>query len=193
MAAFTKKAILESFEKLVLTKPFDKITVKEIIDDCEIARNTFYYHFCDIYDVLEAWLEQKEQIFLKKMLAEPLEDSLNREILKYFGAFMGKNSSLYQVYKNVQLPEVKQYFRKSVENICRSMIDHIYGHIPASEEDKVMICNFYSYALEGVLTNWMDSGMNPPLDQLVNRIEALIGEDPIAMSLMRSAELNHNK
>ena len=52
MAQFTKRAIVESFLKLLNQKPLDKITVKEIVDDCGINRNTFYYHFEDIRALL---------------------------------------------------------------------------------------------------------------------------------------------
>ena len=48
MPAFTKKAIADSFLKLLREKPLDKITIKDIVEDCGINRNTFYYHFEDI-------------------------------------------------------------------------------------------------------------------------------------------------
>ncbi|MBP3322349.1 MAG: TetR family transcriptional regulator [Clostridia bacterium] len=53
MAAFTKKAIVESFLHLLGKKPIDKITVRDVVDHCGINRNTFYYYFQDIYAVLE--------------------------------------------------------------------------------------------------------------------------------------------
>ena len=40
MAQFTKKAIVEAFLKLLNEKPLDKITVKEIVDNCGINPNT---------------------------------------------------------------------------------------------------------------------------------------------------------
>lgn len=53
MASFTKKAIVASFLKLCARKSPDKITVRDIVDDCEINRNTFYYYFQDIYALVE--------------------------------------------------------------------------------------------------------------------------------------------
>ena len=53
MSSFTKKAIMESFLRLVGKKTLDKITVRDIVDECGINRNTFYYHFQDMYAVLE--------------------------------------------------------------------------------------------------------------------------------------------
>lgn len=43
MAQFTKQAIINSFLKLLEETPLDKITVKDIVEDCGINRNTFYY------------------------------------------------------------------------------------------------------------------------------------------------------
>ncbi len=49
----TKQAMAESLKKLMQKKPLSKITVNEIITDCDINRNTFYYHFENIYDLLK--------------------------------------------------------------------------------------------------------------------------------------------
>jgi AcrR family transcriptional regulator len=51
--SFTKKAIVESFLRIIGKKPLEKITVRDVVDDCGINRNTFYYYFQDIYAVLE--------------------------------------------------------------------------------------------------------------------------------------------
>ena len=48
MAQFTQKAIIETFMRLLEQKPLDKITVKDIIEECEISRGTFYYYYQDI-------------------------------------------------------------------------------------------------------------------------------------------------
>ena len=53
MASFTKKAIVASFLKMCAKKLPDKITVRDIVDDCEINRNTFYYYFQDIYALID--------------------------------------------------------------------------------------------------------------------------------------------
>lgn len=53
MASFTKRAILISFFRMCTKKSPDKITVREIVDDCEINRNTFYYYFEDIYALVQ--------------------------------------------------------------------------------------------------------------------------------------------
>ena len=54
MAQFTKTAIIESFLRLLETRSIEKITVKDIVEDCGVNRKTFYYYFKDIYDLTES-------------------------------------------------------------------------------------------------------------------------------------------
>lgn len=55
-----EKAITEAFWKLLEKKPIDKITVTEICERIEISRNTFYYHFANVYDVVEELFRDEE-------------------------------------------------------------------------------------------------------------------------------------
>jgi len=48
MTQTTKKALASSLKKLLAEKTLDKITVIDITNDCEVNRQTFYYHFKDI-------------------------------------------------------------------------------------------------------------------------------------------------
>ena len=59
MASFTRKAIMASFVKLLEERPLSKVTVKDIVEDCGINRNTFYYHFEDIPSLIEAIVREE--------------------------------------------------------------------------------------------------------------------------------------
>ena len=56
MAQLTKNAILNSFTRLIEERSFDKIKVRDIVEDCGITRNAFYYHFQDMYAVVDELL-----------------------------------------------------------------------------------------------------------------------------------------
>lgn len=53
-----KAKIAETLYELLKHKPLDKITVKELVDTCNISRQSFYYHFQDIMDVVE-WCQNQ--------------------------------------------------------------------------------------------------------------------------------------
>ena len=59
MAQHTKNAIRRGFMELLNQRPFDKISVVDIAQHCEINRNTFYYYYEDIFALVEDVLEEE--------------------------------------------------------------------------------------------------------------------------------------
>ena len=63
MPSFTKKAIKESFLKLLNERPISQITVRDVVEDCGINRNSFYYHYQDLQAlVVEILRENTDRI-----------------------------------------------------------------------------------------------------------------------------------
>lgn len=54
-AAPIKYQLAAALKSRLVNSSLDKITIKELTDDCGVNRQTFYYHFEDIYDLLR-WL-----------------------------------------------------------------------------------------------------------------------------------------
>ena len=61
MGKFTSDEIKKSYLKLLNLRPVNKITVRDIADDCGINRNTFYYHFADLPTLLEDMIEEQAE------------------------------------------------------------------------------------------------------------------------------------
>ena len=55
----TKIALAYALKDLLKNKPLNKITVSDITDKCGINRQTFYYHFADIMELV-GWIIEKE-------------------------------------------------------------------------------------------------------------------------------------
>ena len=68
----TKKMLANTLISLMKKKPLSKISISEIVKECQINRKTFYYHFEDIYDLLEWHLEQEVTALTNSM--KPLDD-----------------------------------------------------------------------------------------------------------------------
>ncbi len=68
MANFTEKAIKASFLKLLNERPLTKITVRDIVEDCGINRNSFYYHYRDIPALLEELITEQADNIMKNIL-----------------------------------------------------------------------------------------------------------------------------
>lgn len=114
MSQFTQKAIIQTFQDMLEKMPFDKITVSAIVSNCEISSNTFYYHFRDIYDLLDTWLNE-----LKKKYTEN-HDSTWQDILKSLLKDMQKNPNLvYHLFNSLSRERIERY-------IFESMTDTFY-------------------------------------------------------------------
>lgn len=78
MANFTKKAIRDSFVKLLNEKPISQITIRDIVDDCGVNRNTFYYYFQDLPQLMESIVnEDAERIIREHPTIDSLDDCIN--------------------------------------------------------------------------------------------------------------------
>ena len=70
MATFTRQMILQTFGNMLASMPLDKITVRALVRQCGVSANTFYYHFHDINELLEAWLTQEFEPLLSSPSSE---------------------------------------------------------------------------------------------------------------------------
>ena len=75
MSDITKRAMSYALKNLLRTKPLNKITVQDIADECGVNRQTFYYHFQDIYDLVE-WtcIEDTEKVLKENKTYETWQE-----------------------------------------------------------------------------------------------------------------------
>lgn len=187
MAALTKMAIVKAFEELARVKNVDRITVKEITDKCQISRNTFYYHFKDIYDVLEEMLNQRveqmiETFELNMQSGNSVQDT-RRAGMRYI---LDNRELFFNLYQSAGVQEVKMYLDKSSSVLGHYLIDRLSEGMNVSERDKDLIISFYQYAHAGMMAEWLEKGMKDDLEERMNRMDVLF-EGDIVMALERSA------
>ena len=78
MAAFTKTAIRNSFIKLLNERPISQITIRDIVDDCGVNRNTFYYYFQDLPQLVETIVnEEADRMIREHPSIDSIEDCLH--------------------------------------------------------------------------------------------------------------------
>ena len=75
----TKRLMADALKRLMAQKPLNKITIRQITEDCGVNRQTFYYHFEDIYDLMRwmfrqealALLDQREGVVIWRQITTP--------------------------------------------------------------------------------------------------------------------------
>lgn len=169
MANFTEKAIKETFILLLNEKPLNKITVKDISEKCGINRNTFYYHFSDIPELLEVVLtEQAETI-----ISEEKNASLY-ELLSYAVEFAIENKvAVYHIHKSASREMFETYLERITEKTISVFVNRKALEYNTTEVNKNAIIHYYKCLLIGLVIDWLSGGMQYELQDNLKIICAL--------------------
>ena len=106
MNNITKNALEESLKKFLLQKPLDKITISDLTTDCGISRMAFYYHFKDIYDLVEwSCIEDASRALQGKKTYDTWQEGLQQ----IFEAVLENKPFILNVYRSVKREQVENY------------------------------------------------------------------------------------
>lgn len=170
MYDLTKQALIASFKKLLETEPFDKITISDITNDCGLSRQTFYYHFRDIFDMIR-WIYNSESLneiggrggygTWQDKIRELFDYTLNNKSL-ILGTFNSKcRNDLVGYYMDVSI--------RKISDIVEMKSD---GDI--AEKDKKFIASVYAYAFVGIMVDWISDGMKESSEEMVDRVYKIV-------------------
>ncbi len=150
MAQRTKKLITECALRLAEKKPINKITVREIVEECELTRNTFYYHFHDIYDVFKTYLDDRTN-----ELAEQADINAESALFSFIEICTRYKKVLLNLYKSLGHEEFSNFAYKKLGQLIMLAIKKQYDISKLSKIDIEIICTFYEEAIFGILVRWL--------------------------------------
>lgn len=183
MSQLTKKAIKHSFLKLLNEMPFDKITIKEIVEDCGINRNTFYYHYADIYALLlEIFEERLEEV----MRLDSGFDSWQEQFLNSTLYALENRKAIYHIYNSVDRKQLERYLFGVAGRIMAEYVNKEAKGMRVSEEKKALIIEFYKCALVGIVLQWLDGGMKTDPEEFITALAPL--QEGAIRSMLGAAE-----
>ena len=156
MANLTERAIKASVLKLLNEKPINQITIKDIVEDCGINRNSFYYHFRDLPSLIEEMVtEEAEKLIAEYPSISSLEECLDAAI-----SFAEKNRrAVMHIYNSVSRDVYEQYLWRVCEYAVTTYINSVLSNYDINDYDKEVIINFYKCACFGQLLDWQRGGM----------------------------------
>ena len=180
MSQVTKRALEQSLKNLLLKKPLTKITVGDITEDCGINRMTFYYHFKDIYDLVEwSCLEDAKRALKEKKTY----DTWQQGFLQIFKAVQENKPFILNVYRCVHREQVEKYLQPLVDQLLLNVINDEAAGITVRDEDKQFIAQVYSYMFIGLMLDWIKDDMREDPQQIVEKLSKLIkGSVSVALS-----------
>ena len=171
MSNITKRALAQSLKKIMLIKELDKITITDITNDCGMNRQTFYYHFKDIYDLLE-WIFANEVI--DKVEKETTIENW-QENFKYVLDYMLQNKRIViKIYNSLKRKTLLDFLFKQYNSIFIQIIENLAKNYNITQENKVFIANFYKYGFAGIIENWIITEMKEEPNNIISKLDVMI-------------------
>ncbi len=167
MSNTTKYALEASLKNLLLKKPMDKITIQDLTTECGISRMAFYYHFKDIYDLVE-WvcLEDAKRALQGKKTYDTWQEGLQQ----IFEAMVENKPFIMNVYHSLSRERIENYLYQLTLNLLMGVVEEKSVGTDITEEEKVFIANFYKYGFVGIMLDWIKHGMKADYQEITEKI-----------------------
>lgn len=163
MSDITKQALANSLRHLLEKKSLSKITIKDIVEDCGVNRQTFYYHFQDVYDLVD-WIFHND---FDRVLAENKDYNSWQQGCRQVLDYMLQNRILIlNAAHSVNRIQLEEHMKSWIRPILSDIVEDLSADLSISEEDKEFVTTIYLLMLSGLFLEWI--GKDMPRDQLKN-------------------------
>ena len=180
----TKRLMAASLKKQMLSKPLNKITIRDIVDECGLNRQTFYYHFQDIIGLLE-------YIFNQEVLSI-IEDNDNflswQEAGIYLLNYLQANSTIMlNALNSLGSPAIQRFLYSDVRNIATRFLTQVASDVEHNDQNFEFLIHFYSNSFCALLEDWLSSGMLRQPEEVIHTLEQIV-EGTAKQALERLSE-----
>ena len=170
MANLTERAIKEAFLKLLDEKPLNRITVKDIVEECGINRNSFYYHFPDMPSLVERIVtEGVDKIIAENNTIDSVEEGFHCAVL----LMTNRRRAVLHIYNSVNRDIFERHLMKICSYVIKSYSDNVLSGYALNERDREILINYYKCALFGISINWLENGMPGDIEADFRRLSEI--------------------
>lgn len=167
----TDMALAESLKSLMMRMPFEKITIRDITDEADVIRTTFYNHFQDKYDLLdwifyEYYIKPSNQLIENHMLLEAFRlmiKNMEKDRDFFLKAARSDGSSLYDV--------MFRSYKEAVLRAVQSLDVDLQSFNPLLTEE--LVAEYYASNMTFVVTKWIEMDMTIPSDDVVDLFQKM--------------------
>ena len=174
MSQTTKRALEASLKKLLLQKPLNKITINDITEDCGVNRMTFYYHFKDIYDLVD-WIMVEDAN--KALEGRQSFETWSEAFLDILNEIKENKVLVLNVYRSVSREQVELYLYKMLDPMLHDFVDREAQAMSVQDADKQFVIDFYKYALVGMVLEWIRKDMKTDPEVMTDRLNTMLHGD----------------
>lgn len=181
MSTSTKRALADALKQMMQIKPIAKITVKDLVEICGVNRQTFYYHFNDVYNLLEWVFEEDANRVLP---VDATLENWKQDVVLFFTYLYDNSSFALNVYHSDSRLYMLKYLKSRVERCIRSFADIVSEGMNIDKQDYDFVIEFYSNGVIGLIAQWMDQDMQTPKIITQERLLKML-EDSVENMLKR--------
>ena len=157
MPPFAKREIKNSFIKLLTERPISQITVKDIVEDCGVNRNSFYYHFQDIPSLLEEIIVEMTAKVIENL---PEEYKNEKKVTAALEEINLNKRMIYHIYGSSN----REFYEKQLMKICdyvtRTYIRSRDYSEKVASKDLEFVISYLKCELFGQLIDWLNHDMS---------------------------------
>lgn len=156
MATLTKQALKDALMKLLEQRPLDRITVQEVTEAAGVSRKTFYYHFRDMFDLVEWTLLDEIQRFdrLRNETGDWTQD-----LVVAFQFATEHRRMTTNLVQTAELGELERIVRRIIAPRAERIFDQAAAGQPVYPEDRQFIVDIFSFGITGMFLSWIRDGM----------------------------------
>ena len=173
MSLATKKEFAAALKKLMAVKPINKITVRELVAECGMNRNSFYYHFEDIYALFK-WMVEAEAVEIVKQY----DFLMNyHEVIHFVLDYVENNQYLLSnAYNAIGQTGLKRFLYLDFISCMDSLLEQGCQRqgVTLDAEYRKFLCAFSTEAIAGTLLDYIIHPQDHSREKVISYVERLL-------------------
>lgn len=174
MSEITKRALRDSLRKELETKPFDKITVRDITEACGVSRMTFYYHFGDIYDLIEYIMRQ----VVYEVDSGNKDAAVGDKLILLLERMRKNKKMIMELRASRGWPSIEKAVYRIADEVIKNLAGVTWDDGKFSDQEIQFAGTFMKYGIVGVIRDWIDNGMKEEPADLVAMLSSVLRSSP---------------
>lgn len=178
----TRRAIGDALKRLMAQKPFEKITITEIMDACGMRRQHFYYYFTDIYDLLR-WLFEDEALELCRRREG--DQTWQEGLLQLFHYIADNRAVCLCALDSLGREYLKRLFETDINDIVRRVLRQTIEErgFPTEEGREDLTARFLTIAMAGIVESWLRGELAQTPEELIALFSVMFEDHVCGMTV----------
>lgn len=170
----TEEVLVAALELVLQKKPIDKVTVKDIVSECDLTRQTFYNHFTDIYALVE-WAAVQAT---KRALNNAADyDNWQQGFYDVMIIIRDNKVIIDNTYKSIYRDLMEKHIYQIIYSYIIAVVEKQAIGMSVDQKHKDFIAHFYSLAFIAVIFEWLKDGMKDDPQDIVDQTGVLVQGD----------------